>query len=277
MADRGIVMLAQNSEDDYVKQACVNAMSIHATNPDARVSLVTNDPVPEKYKQFFDYILKIPFGDQAKSTSWKIQNRWKIYHATPYDQTLVMDTDMLVLQDINKSWARLSNKDMFFTSKVKTYKGEVMQDEFYRKTFIANKLPNVYSALHYFQKNHFSYEFYTWLEQIVKNHEDFYQKHAPKKYQKHCSIDVSMAIVVKLLGIEPQVLDENEPLTFVHMKANNQGWEQPVNEWLDKVPVYQKPNLELKLGNFKQDTILHYTEKSFVDIVAKKYEDFHNV
>ena len=72
MADRGIVMLAQNSEDDYVKQACVNAMSIHATNPDARVSLVTNDPVPEKYKQFFDYILKIPFGDQAKSTSWKI-------------------------------------------------------------------------------------------------------------------------------------------------------------------------------------------------------------
>lgn len=277
MANRGFVMLAQNSDDDYVHQACVNAMSIHASNPDAKVSLVTNDPVPEKYKQFFDYILKIPFGDRAKEKTWKIQNRWKLYHATPYDQTIILDTDMLVLQDISKSWARLSNHDMFFTSKVKTYRGEDMHDEYYRKTFVANNLPNVYSALHYFQKNHFSYEFYTWLEYIVKNYEEFYKKHAPKKYQRHCSIDVSMAIAVKILGIENEVLNKNEPLTFVHMKPNNQGWNEPVNSWLDKLNVYQKSNLELKLGNFKQDTILHYTEKDFANIVSKKYEEYHNV
>ena len=277
MAERGIIMLAQNSEHDYVKQACVNAMSIHATNPDTRVSLVTNDEVPEKYRQFFDYILKIPFSDSAKNATWKIQNRWKIYHATPYDQTIVMDTDMIVLQDIKKWWGKLAKYNMFLTNKVKTYRGDILVDKYYRKTFEANNLPNVYSALHYFQKNHYSYEFYTWLEQVVKNYDQFAKVHAPKKYQKHCSIDVSMAIVAKILGIEEDITNSNEPFTFVHLKPQNQGWNEPVNFWMDKLNVYQKSNLDLKIGNFKQEGILHYTEKEFVDVISKKYEDYHNV
>ena len=100
--DKNFTLLAQNSNDDYVKQACLCAMSIHATNPDSNVSLITNDVVPEKYKQLFDHIVEIPWEDHAKDEDWKISNRWKIYHATPYADTLVMDTDMLVLQDLSK-------------------------------------------------------------------------------------------------------------------------------------------------------------------------------
>ena len=72
---------------------------------------------------------------------WKINNL-KLYHVSPYEETIVMDTDMIVLQDPSSWWTFLSNYDLFFTSKVYTYRGEIVKDTYYRKTFIANELPN---------------------------------------------------------------------------------------------------------------------------------------
>jgi len=46
-------MLAQNSGFDYVRQACLAAMSIHATNKDVSICLITNESVPTKYKHLF--------------------------------------------------------------------------------------------------------------------------------------------------------------------------------------------------------------------------------
>jgi len=113
---KGILMLAQNSEYDYVKQACLNAMSICLTNPETKISLVTNDIVPEKYKKYFDKIIEIPWNDAASSAEWKIENRWKLYHATPYEKTIVLDTDMLVLQDLTSWWKFLENYDLYFNT-----------------------------------------------------------------------------------------------------------------------------------------------------------------
>ena len=108
-------MLAQNSNVDYVQQAYLSAMSIRATNKEAKICLITNDNVSKKYKQVFDDIVDIPWGDHAKDSEWKIENRWKIYHATPYNETIVMDTDMLVLQDISTWFNFLQNYELFFT------------------------------------------------------------------------------------------------------------------------------------------------------------------
>ena len=72
-------MLAQNSNVDYVQQAYLSAMSIRATNKEAKICLITNDNVSKKYKQVFDDIVDIPWGDHAKDSEWKIENRWKIY------------------------------------------------------------------------------------------------------------------------------------------------------------------------------------------------------
>ena len=94
---KGFVLIAQNSEYDYVQQACALAMSIQATN-EAKICLITNDKVPSRYEKLFDIIKPIPWSDDAKDNAWKVDNRWKLYHASPYDETIVLDTDMLVLQ-----------------------------------------------------------------------------------------------------------------------------------------------------------------------------------
>ena len=145
-------MLAQNSDFDYVRQACLAAMSIHATNKDVSICLITNESVPTKYKHLFDHIVEIPWGDHAKDEDWKISNRWKIYHAIPYNETVVIDTDMLILEDISSWFDFLRNYDLFYTSNVYTYRGELVDDNYYRKAFKTHNLPNLYSGFHWFKK-----------------------------------------------------------------------------------------------------------------------------
>ena len=54
---KGIVVLAQNNEtDNYVEQAALLAMSLHTYN-NAKISLITNDEVPQEYIRLFDKII----------------------------------------------------------------------------------------------------------------------------------------------------------------------------------------------------------------------------
>ena len=150
----GFCLLAQNnSTTDYVRQAYALAVSIHKFNKDQKISLITNDTVPKKYKSVFENIIPIPWTDHAKDTDWKIENRWKVYHASPYKNTIVMDVDMLVLHDITHWWQELEKRNIFFVSNVRNYRDEVVTSRFYRKTWDENKLPNLYSGVYYFKKS----------------------------------------------------------------------------------------------------------------------------
>lgn len=261
-------MLAQNSDFDYVRQACLAAMSIRATNKDSSICLITNDPVPTRYKQLFDHIVEIPWGDHAEQESWKISNRWKIYHAIPYEETVVIDTDMLVLQDISSWFDFLRNYDLFYTSQVYTYRGEKVSNDYYRKAFTKFHLPNLYSGFHWFKKSDLAHEFYTWLEMITNNWQQFYKAHAGgKTFQKTCSMDLSAAIAAKIMNIENKITNPNVKYpSFIHMKPKIQNWDNNfVNRWQDRVGVYLDNDLNLKIGNFSQNGIFHYTEKDFLN------------
>lgn len=268
MTTNNFTMLAQNSDFDYVRQACLAAMSIRATNSNASICLITNDPVPARYKQLFDHIVEIPWGDHAESEDWKISNRWKIYHAIPYDETVVIDTDMLVLQDISSWFDFLKNYDLFYTSNVLTYRGEIVTNDYYRKAFTKFDLPNLYSGFHWFKKSDLSHEFYTWLEMITNNWQQFYKTHAGgKTFQKTCSMDLSAAIAAKIMNIESQITNPTVRYpSFVHMKPKIQNWNQNFAEkWQNRVGVYLGEDLQLKIGNFAQNGIFHYTEKDFLN------------
>ena len=262
---KGFVFLAQNSKDDYVLQACLLAMSLKATQQDCNICLITNDDVPVKYKKLFDVIKEIPWTDSAEDKEWKVNNRWKLYHASPYDETIILDTDMLVLQDLENWWAFLKNYDLFFVSNVYTYRGELITSDYYRKTFTVNELPNLYAGFHYFKKCDFAKDFYSWLELVMNNWEFFYGKYAKELYQKSLSVDLSAAIVAKILDCDKQITN-NKTLfpSFTHMKPYIQGWENVGSKWQDRVGSYLTDDLKLKIGNHMQQGIFHYTEKDFV-------------
>ena len=102
----GFIVLAQNTDTvDYVQQAYALALSIKFSQQNINsISLVTNDPVPEKYQKVFDQIIPIPWFDPNSNSILKAENRWKLYHVSPYKSTIVLDTDMLLLEDISGWW-----------------------------------------------------------------------------------------------------------------------------------------------------------------------------
>jgi len=260
------ILVAQNTQDvDYVKQACALAMSIHATTPNSNISILTDDIIPERYKTLFDNVIEIPWGDLANKYDWKIHNRWKTYFISPYDDAIVLDTDMLVLEDITTWYNFLQSYDMYITSTVFDYRGNKIKDTFYRKNFNKYNLPNTYMGLHYFKKSDFALEFYTWLDKITNNWKEFYKLGRDKPIQNFASMDLTAAMTIDLLDCKSKITNENVSVpSFTHMKANIQGWDEIRESWQTKVGTYFTTDAELYIGNHKQSGIFHYTEDNFL-------------
>jgi hypothetical protein len=263
--NKGFLVIAQNSDVNYLRQAYALALSIKATQPTYnKISVVTDDVVPEEYQWAFDNIIPIPFGDSAKDSEWKVENRWKLYHASPYEETIVFDTDMLVLNNLENVWKYVNGKNLFFTSHVKDYKYRTVVDTTYRKTFIENELPNLYSGMFYFKKSDQSLEFFKLVEFITYNWERMYFEVTPKQMQKFYSFDVTVSIAAKLLGIDDEIINSNSPFTFVHLKPAIQGWDPVPASYLTQTIINFNDHKELYLNNFRQYGVVHYVEDEFL-------------
>lgn len=262
---KGFIVLAQNTADvDYIKQAYALALSIHATQSETAISIITNDNVAEEYQEVFDQIIPIPWIDDTTESRYASEHRWKIYHVTPYDETIVLDADMLLLQDINNWWWYAQDHDLLFCSNALNYKGDIIKDSIYRKTFTANNLPNTYFALHYFKKSERAEYFYKVLEFVVNNWAWCYGKLASEHYQNWLSMDLAAAIALELCGYNSSA-DACSPLRFVHMKPAVQGWSLSVASWRNTIPYTFTKTGKLTVGNITQNYLFHYVEKDFID------------
>jgi len=269
---KGFLILVQNTKDvDYLKQAYALALSIKISQRITNaVSLVTNDQVPENYKHVFDQIIPIPWTDNTDSR-YKAENRWKLYHVTPYEETIVLDADMLMLEDISSWWEQCSTYDVNYCSKIKNYKLDPVVDTVYRQSFVVNNLPNSYCALHYFKKSLVADEFYKCLEFVCNNWQECYTIFAPELYEDFLSMDKAVAITIQLSGID--AIDAASPLEFIHMRPALQGWVAPSSSWQRSVSAILNSKGELVVGNIKQSRVFHYIEKDFLsDKLLQKLE-----
>lgn len=271
MQGKGFVVFAEGEE--YVRQSYLAALSIKASGNQFPISIVTSDTVCEKYSWIFDKIIDIPWYKPAKSRL-KTENRWKVYHATPYYETIVLDSDVLVLQDLEYFWNFVQNYNLYYPTQVFTYRKELITSDYYRKAFTANNLPNFYNVMHYFKKNDWTKQFFEWVETVTNNWELFYGHYCSRQYPISPSMDITTAIVSKILDCDTEISNQSqESPQIVHMKPRAQNWKNPKSKWQDKVGVYLTEDLTLKIGNHRQDTVFHYTENNFVtDELIGKYE-----
>ena len=273
---KGFLIYAENANGvDYVQQAYALALSIkYSQNSVTNVSLVTNTEIPKKYKKVFDEIIPSPWVTKTTSTILQAEHRWKLYHITPYEETIVLDADMLLLEDITEWWNYCRDYDIKFCSRVKNYKLNVIADTIHRKAFTANGLGNPYAALHYFKKSPGAHEFYKVLEFVVNNWEWCWGKFAPNERQSWLSMDLAAAITAEITGQYNSVIDCTSPLEFVHMKSPIQGWPLTPVSWQDGVHWVFNSRGELVVGNIKQSKLFHYVEQDFLtDDVISRLED----
>jgi hypothetical protein len=262
MNSKGYCVFADGEE--YIQQSYLAALSLKASGNDLPISIITNNTIPQQYTQVFDRIIEIPWY-KSDETRLKTQNRWKIYHATPYDETVVIDSDVLVLQNLNYAWNLLKNYDIYFPTRVFTYRQELVESDYYRKAFTANDLPNFYNCLHYFKKSDKAKQFFEWVELISNNWELFYGHFCSKFYPKEPSMDITAAIAAKIMDCDTEISNQtSDIISVVHMKSQIQNWKMPTSRWQDKVGVYLTEQATLKIGNFHQSGVFHYTENDFV-------------
>ncbi len=277
---KGFLIFAQNSKDcNYVDQAYALALSIKASQHSVKaVSIMTNDVVSEEQRLVFDQVIEIPWIKETPISKYKAEHRWKLYYVSPYDETIVLDADMLLLDDISDWWNYCSNYDIKFCSRIKNYKLEVIEKDWkHRLAFIDNGLTNPYFALHYFKKSDKAIAFYKALEFVCNNWEWAYTKFAPVSYQDWLSMDLASAIAIEMTGIHESVIDKCSPLEFVHMKTGIQGWPTPAESWQDTVPFVLNSKGSLIVGNIKQPKLFHYVEKNFISKkIIKKLKDLAN-
>ena len=274
---KGFLVLAQNTVDvDYIQQAYALALSIKLSQNDVdKLSLVTNDVVPEEYKSAFDQIIPIPYFNSEADSSFKTEHRYQMYYATPYDETIVLDTDMLLLDDISLWWDYCSNHDIKFCNRIKNHKLETVVDTVHRKAFVSNNLSSPYFALHYFKKSDYARDFYKVLEFVCNNWQWCWTKFAPVDYQDWSSMDLAVAITIEILGAHETVLDTLSPLEFIHMKTPLQNWKTSEPSW--QKSVLYNFNGELTVGNIRQQKLFHYVEKDFLSFrIIKKLKELTN-
>jgi hypothetical protein len=266
---RGYLVLAQNnSTDDYIRQAYALALSIKNTQSEVNaVALMTNDDVDPRYASVFDHIVPIPWTDQAAESKWKIENKWKYYYATPFDETVVLDADMLFPKDISYWWDILAQKEMWITNKPRTFRGEIITSTEYRASFEPNGLPNVYTAFMYFKKTEMTGALFQMIEIIFNNWERFFYEYMDETRPKHLSGDVAYALAIKILGLETEVFGvlDNMP-SFVHMKSYLQNVDKKyvTEDWTKHFPTYFSDDGTFKIGNYEQSLPFHYQVKSWL-------------
>jgi len=277
---KGFLIFAENTDNcNYIEQAYALALSIKSSQTEiTNVSLVTNNTVSDEYKSAFDKIIEIPWITENSVSKYKAEHRWKLYYVTPYDETIVLDADMLMLDDISNWWQYCSNYDIKFCSRIKNYKLETIeQDTVHRRAFIDNGLTNPYFACHYFKKSDKATEFYKALEFVCNNWEWAYTKFAPVSYQNWLSMDLAAAIAIEMIGAYESAIDVCSPLEFVHMKPAIQSWPSLIESWQDTVPFVLNSKGNLIVGNIKQPKLFHYVEKNFMSrkILTKLKELAH--
>lgn len=281
---KGFFTIAQG--EMYHRLAYALALSLKISQPEELSKLsvgVTKEEIATmnpKYKQLFDNVIEIPWEDHAKNSSWKLENEWKAIYMTPYDETIKLDADMIFPTSIEAWWDYLGESEGVFATKPRTYRGDIITSDYYRRTFTESELPNVYTAMFYFKKTDLNFELFKLAEFIFNNWQRcFYEFTLPDARPKVVSTDVVFAIAAKILGYEEHnKLPTVDVPTFVHMKSQLQGWPDDqfmVEDWTKMIPSYFGKDCSLKIGNYAQTLPFHYQVKEFmsdriIDIMERK-------
>lgn len=282
---KGYIILAQDTKkENYLRMAYALALSIKNTQSTVnKVCLATDidkSLLPKKYLEVFDDIVPIPWQDHASDSKWKIENTWKFYYMTPYDETVVLDADMLFPADVSHWWDILSKQDVWVTTRPRTFKGDLITSTKYRQVHVSNSLPHFYIAFFYFKKSTLAAELFRMTNIIFNNWERFYFEFLDDTRPKYNSGDVAYALAMKILGIENECTSKILDIpTFVHMKGHLQGISEKLigEDWTKSLPTYFHEDGSFKIGNYQQIYPFHYHIKSWltdemIEILEKRVD-----
>lgn len=260
-----LLIIAEHESVDYLKLAYALALSIKNTQKPGydQIALVLDDK--EKLKRLesswvFDHVI-----EWSEQTFWN--GRSWMDQLTPFENTVCLDVDMLFLRDYSH-WIDyfVENCDLYIANKSYTYRGELISNNYYRKTFVKNSLPNLYSMYTFFKKDKLLVnDFFNLSREITTNPVAFSNLFLSEYKPKVIGTDEAFSLAAKILDISDDIAYSLEFPRIVHMKPMIQNWPWPADTWSDHVGFYLNRKGQLKIGNYQQTDIVHYVEKDKIN------------
>lgn len=262
----GYLLVVNQTEDtpNYAKMAYALALSIKNTQKPGydKVALVINDrKFIENFKSLwvFDHII-----DWDDKSFW--DGRSYMDRLTPFEYTVCLDTDMIFLRDYSH-WVDyfIENSELYVPNKSYTYRGELVTGDHYRKAFVKNNLPNLYSFYTFFKKDSLLVkEFFSLVRYITEYPKEFSNLFLSDHKPKIVGTDEAFALSSKILDITDQIAYDLEFPRVIHLKPMIQNWPWPADVVTYHVGLYFNKRGNMTIGNFKQADIVHYVEKDFM-------------
>ena len=219
--------------------------------------------------EYIDYVLELPWGDNAENDGWKLANDWKSWWVTPFKETVKLDCDIIFTRDVSHWWDLMCEKDIFISSTIYDFKGEKSDVRAYRKIIDDNSLLDAYNGFTYFRYSKTSADFFMYVKHIFKNWHVFRDHVLFNCRQEKPTTDEVYAIAALLLG-EDQCYIPNTHIGFTHMKpaVNHMGKAEKCFDQL----VSQLDQPRISIGLYDQHYPVHYQDKDIGKQWAKEYE-----
>lgn len=259
--DRGYLTFALGK--GYVKHAAAQAMSIKLTQKQVTACAVVVDDIAaaeitDDQRRLFDEIIPVSY----KAVGWDMSQECNAWPLTPWRETIKTDADMLFTSSIDHWWQHLQTRGMCITSCIRDFRGNVITSRRHRQLFDENLLPNVYSALTYFNQSEIAYQFFSAARGATIDWPWIAKQHLIKNDDPTLRTDELFAISARIVGEEHVTWPAAFP-AFVHMKEeiNNLSTSKP---WHKQLPCYWE-NKKFFVGNHQQSLPFHYHHKELLD------------
>jgi hypothetical protein len=273
---RGYLTFVQNNgKSDYLAMAYLQALSIKATQTINSYAVIvdeyTHSLIEEKHLKVFDHVIAMPWGDDAANDSWKLKNEWKALAATPFDETVKLEADMLFTNSIDHWWDIMSQQDVCFTTNITDYTGRISNNRTYRRAFDQNSLLNVYTGFYYFKRSPLATELFNYAKLVYANWSMFNKEILKGVAEQAPDTDLVFAIAAKLCGDTGLYNPSSTVPRFAHMKGAINGWGTN-RDWRTMVH-HQIDKTSLTVGFTRQMIPFHYHQKNFASAdIIKHYE-----
>lgn len=246
--EQGYVVVAVNTNTvDYVRCAAMLVQSLKTQHPDARVCLITDQPVANPV---FDYVHLLPaVSDNAYA------NDAAVFKLTPFRETIKLEADMLIASPISHWWDLFRHRDVVISTGCRNWHGDVSTVRHYRQVFDQNHLPDVYNAITYWRLSETAKEFFDLVRDIFVNwkHVRTLIKFAPAV----ADTDLVYAMAAQIMGEQRVTMPFATYPQIVHMKQHHAG---TTDRWTHELTWEHDP---LRINTVAQWGAFHYHIKEW--------------
>jgi len=241
-SERGYLIPAINSETtDYERCADLLVQSLRDWHPDADVTVITRDMLPDPSVQ-----------------GWAVDAQ--MFQISPYRETIKLEADMLICSPIDHWWALFEKRDVVISQGCRDFYDRPSTSRYYRKVFDANELPDVYNALTYWRFSRTAQEFFQWVNRIFRDWNQW--KMLLKFPDEYPSTDLVYAMAAQIMGPESVTLPISVMCPkIVHMK--HRVIPTHVEDWTQEL-IWEYIDSQLKINTVSQFGLFHYHIKDWM-------------